>query len=256
VQSALALTLAFAIGQTLFAEHWAWTVISAYTVGASARSRGDALLKGAHRTLGALGGTLVATVLAWLVGPHHAVAVVLLLAILGAGFFLRQYGYAWWAASVTAALALLYTLLGVGGTAALTLLGDRLLAVVVGALCAVLPATLLAPIRTGAVLRKRTAESLRAMRSGDHTLAERHIAALREAAAPLRAIRRFHHRPELAWVDALTGLLPDLRTLAGHPDDQVTAARVRRTAAEVAESLREAVGRPAPQPTARLEGSG
>src|SRR5205814_5072068 len=68
VQSALALTVAFAIGQSVFAEHWAWTVISAYTVGAAARSRGDALLKGVHRTVGALGGTLVATVLALVIG--------------------------------------------------------------------------------------------------------------------------------------------------------------------------------------------
>lgn len=248
VQSALALTMAFAIGQTVFAEHWAWTVISAYTVGAAARSRGDALLKGVHRTVGALGGTLVATVLALVVGDRPAIAVVLLMAVLAAGFVLRERGYGWWAASVTAALALLYPLLGFTGTGVLPLLGTRLVAVVVGALCAILPATLLAPIRTGAVLRKRTAESLRAVRDGlperDFALAEKRIAALREAAAPLLAIRRFHRRRELAWVDALTGLLPELRILARDPDDRATLNRVVRTLSEVADDLR-AASRPA-----------
>jgi len=244
VQSALALTVAFAIGQTVFTEHWAWTVISAYTVGTAARSRGDALLKGVHRTVGALGGTLVATTLAPVLGHRPVLAVVLLMAVLAAGFVLRQRGYGWWAASVTAALALLYALIGVTGTAVLPLLGTRLVAVVVGALCAILPATLLAPVRTGAVLRKCTAESLRAVRDGlperDFDLAERRIAALREAAAPLRAIRRFHRRHELAWVETMTGLLPQLRTLAQHPDDQATYKRIMHTLTEVANDLRAA----------------
>ncbi|GAA2343558.1 hypothetical protein GCM10010170_028570 [Dactylosporangium salmoneum] len=240
-QSALALTLAFTIGQTVFGEHWAWTVISAYTVGAAARSRGDALLKGAHRTLGALGGTAVATCLTLLIGDHRQVAVALLLAILAAAFSLRQYGYAWWAAGVTAALALLYSLLGVSGTEALPLLGTRLLAVFVGALCAILPATLLAPIRTGAVLHKRTAETLRSARDGDYALAVRQVGALREAAQPLLAIRRFRERRELAWVDALTGALPDLRALSADPADTVALGRVRTTLKAVGTDLKAAV---------------
>ncbi|WP_432825262.1 FUSC family protein [Dactylosporangium sp. CA-092794] len=244
VQSALALTLAFAAGQAFFGEHWPWLVISAYTVGAAARSRGEALLRGAHRTLGALGGTLVATAVAFAIGDRRPLAVVLLLVVLAAGFYLRQYAYAWWAASVTAALALLYSLLGTGATDALPLLALRLLGVVAGALCAILPATLLAPIRTGAVLRKRTAEALRAIRdglsAGDLGPAERHIAALREAAAPLLAIRRFHRRRELDWVDALTGLRPDLRTLSARPDDRAALGRVRRVLGEVAADVRAA----------------
>ncbi|MFI5910477.1 FUSC family protein [Dactylosporangium sp. NPDC051541] len=241
VQSALALTLAFTIGQTVFGEHWAWTVISAYTVGAAARSRGDALLKGVHRTLGALGGTAVATGLALTVGGHPPVAVALLLTILAVGYYLRQYGYAWWAASMTAALALLYPLAGFASTGTLTLLGARLVAVVIGALCAILPATLIAPIRTGAVLRKRTAECLRTIRDGDHALALRRLAALREAAAPLLAVRRFHERRELRWVDALTALEPDLRTLTTTSDDPAALKRVRAALAPVAGDLKAAV---------------
>jgi len=245
----------------LFASHWAWAVISAYTVGVAARSRGDALLKGVRRTLGAAGGTLTATVLARAVGDHRSVTVVLLLAVLAAGFYLRQSAYAWWAAAISAALTLLYSLLGLAGTQALALLGDRLLAVAAGALCAILPAMFLAPIRTGAVLRKRTAEALRAVRAAlsasaspdrpprppgqaaadDFALAERRIVALREAAQPLLVIRRCHERPELAWVDALTGLRPDLRILASAPEDRGTRERVGRTLAEVADSLRSAV---------------
>ncbi|WP_426504103.1 FUSC family protein [Dactylosporangium sp. McL0621] len=240
VQSALALTLAFTIGQVVFGEHWPWTVISAYTVGAAARSRGDALLKGVHRTLGALGGTLVATVLAFAVGGHKPVAVALLLVVLAAGSYLRQFGYAWWAASVTAALALLYSLVGVAGTAALPLLGTRLIAVVAGALCAVLPAALVAPVRTGAVLRKRTAECLRSISEGEYATALRRLAALRESAAPLLAVRRFHDRRELRWVDALGALEPDLRTLAAD-EDPAALSRVRKALGPVADDLRAAV---------------
>jgi hypothetical protein len=242
VQSALALTLAFAIGQGVFGEHWAWTVISAYTVGATARSRGDALLKGAHRTLGALGGTVVASGLAFVVGGDKPVTVGLLLTVLGVGFYLRQYGYAWWAATVTAALALLYSLIGVAGTAALPLFGTRLLAVVAGALCAILPAVFVRPVRTGAVLRKRTGECLRSVRDGEYAIALRQLAALREAAAPLLAVRRFHDRRELHWLDALSALEPDLRTLTVR-DDAAALKRVRMALGPIAEDLRAAAGR-------------
>ncbi|MFB9410113.1 FUSC family protein [Dactylosporangium matsuzakiense] len=250
VQSALALTMAFTIGQTVFGDHWAWTVISAYTVGAAARSRGDALLKGVHRTLGALGGTAVATVLAYTVGGHQAVAVTLLITILAVGYYLRQFAYAWWAACMTAALALLYPLVGFASAGTLTLLGTRLLAVVIGALCAILPATLIAPIRTGAVLRKRTAECLRSIRDGEYAPALRRLAALREAAAPLYAVRRVHARRELQWVDALTALEPHLRTLADDADDPAALKQVRRTLGPVADDLRAAAGRSSPLPAA------
>ncbi|WP_433045091.1 FUSC family protein [Dactylosporangium sp. CS-033363] len=242
VQSALALTLAFAIGQTVFGEHWAWTVISAYTVGAAARSRGDALLKGVHRTLGALGGTLAATGLAVAVGPHRPVAVVLLLLVLAGGFYLRQFGYAWWAASVTASLALLYSLVGVGDT--VSLLGTRLVAVVVGALCAILPAMFISPIRTGAVLRKRTAECLRTIRDGDYALAVRQLDVLRTSAAPLFAVRRFVPRRELLWVDGLLALSPDLQLLS-EADDPAALKRVRQALGPIADDLRAAVHGPA-----------
>ena len=102
------------------------------------------------------------------------------------------------AASVTAALALLYSLIGVTGTGVLPVLGTRL------------------------------------------ALAERRIAALREAAAPLLAVRRFHRRRELAWVEALTGLLPQLRTLAQRPDDRAALTQVMHTLTAVADDVRAA----------------
>ncbi|WP_238012787.1 FUSC family protein [Dactylosporangium sp. AC04546] len=233
VQAGVALAAAFLVGQSVFGDHWAWTVISAYTVGAAARSRGDAILKGIHRTVGAVGGTVAATLLAGAVGANRTLTVGLLLAVLAAGAVLRDYGYAWWAASVTAALALLYQLLGVADPHAL--LAGRLAAVVAGALCAVLPAALLVPVRTGAVVRKRAAEALRAIKGNDPGLAAERVGALREAAKPLQAVRRWHVRPELAWVDALTAVLPDLRRA------EVTDA-ARHAAAEVGRSLRATGG--------------
>ncbi|MET7403201.1 FUSC family protein, partial [Dactylosporangium sp. NPDC005572] len=242
VQAGVALAAALLVGQSVFGDHWAWTVISAYTVGAAARSRGDAILKGVHRTVGAVGGTVAATLLAGAVGEHRALTVGLLLAVLAAGFVLREYGYAWWAASVTAALALLYQLVGVADPHAL--LAGRLAAVVAGALCAVLPAALLMPVRTGAVVRKRAAEVLRAIKENDSRRAAERIGALREAARPLQAVRRWHERPELVWVDALAAVLPDLRRA------EVTDA-ARHAAAEVGRSLRAAGGNRGGQERAR-----
>jgi hypothetical protein len=246
-RSALSLALAFILGQSLFPDHWAWTVIAAFTIGVSARTRGDVLLKSAQRLGGALLGTVAATLLTAGVHDRPTVSVVLIITFLGVGLFLRQWNYLWWAFSITSVLSLLYGLSGQTGGAGL--LRERLLAGLLGAACAILPGVFLAPVRTHALVLKRTGAALRAVgaaleaREQPQALpmavrqAEHDIEELRDVAKPLLAIRRVHHRPELDWVDALTGALPDLKALP----DGAAAARLGRVARQVQAPLREAV---------------
>src|SRR6185437_14573875 len=162
-RSAVSLALAFVLGQTLFPEHWPWAVVAAFTIGVSARTRGDVLLKGAQRIVGAVVGTAGATLLTGPVAGHDAVAVLLILVFLTAGLFLREYNYLWWAMAITAVLALLYGLQGASSSTAL--LRERLLAGLLGAACAIGPALVLAPIHTRALVLKRAGAALRSVRA-------------------------------------------------------------------------------------------
>src|SRR5204862_6558251 len=74
-QSALGLALAFAAGQLLFPSHWAWTVVTAFTVSVGARSRGEVLVKSVERFAGALAGTTAATLATGALTGHTGVAV-------------------------------------------------------------------------------------------------------------------------------------------------------------------------------------
>ncbi len=243
-RSALSLALAFVAGQTLFPQHWPWAVIAAFAIGVAARSRGDVLLKGAQRIVGAAVGTIGATLLAVVVADRRPVAVLLILAFLTAGLFLREYNYLWWAMAITAVLALLYGLEGQTGGA--SLLRERLLAGLVGAACAILPALFLAPIRTRALVLKRAGAALRSLRAALETRdaagarrAEQDVEAMRDAAKPLLVIRHVYRRPEVDWVEALVGALPDLRAL---PSDEsgAAAARLGRAAKRVGVEVRAA----------------
>jgi len=157
LQTAAGLTMAFVVAQHCFSPRWTWTVVSAFTVGAGARSRGDVLVRGGERLIGALAGTALATLVATSVGGHRDVAVALIFVLLIIGIVLRELTYAAWAFCVTGALALLY---GLSGESAVHLLGDRLAQVGVGAACAIGAAFIVYPIRTEAITRKAMAEML------------------------------------------------------------------------------------------------
>jgi hypothetical protein len=245
-RSALSMALAFVLGQWLFPDHWTWAVIAAFTIGIGTASRGEAVLKGVQRVFGAVLGTLGATLLAAVVADRRLLSVALIMLFLALGIYLRQFNYLFWAMSITSVLALLYGLNGQTGGA--HMLRERILAGLVGGACAIVPAVLLSPIRTRALVLKRAGAALRsvgaALRGGpDDTAAlvrraERDIEALRDAARPLLAIRRFHLRPEVAWVDGLTGALPDLRALP--TDHGGPKQRLARTTSDIAGSVRAA----------------
>jgi uncharacterized membrane protein YccC len=160
LQSAVALSLAFLISQSLFPDRWSWTIVSVLAISGGLRSRGDALVLSTERLLGALAGTAVATVLASAIGEQKAVAIVAILALLLVGTVLRDRWYAAWAFCVTSVLALLYGLYGERGN---HLLAERLAQNAIGALCVIVPSYFLLPIPTAAVVRRRLAATLAAL---------------------------------------------------------------------------------------------
>ena len=156
LQMALALALAFAVGRSIWPSHWTWTVLSAFIVCGGARRRGDAVRKGALRTLGAGAGTILATTVAATLAPRDQTSIVLIFAVLAVGTWLRPLSYAYWAGCVTAALSLLY---GYFGESASSLLYTRLEAIVLGALIGIASSWLVFATRNGAALRSRLANT-------------------------------------------------------------------------------------------------
>jgi Fusaric acid resistance protein-like len=242
-QSTIAVALAFILGQALFPQHWPWAAVTVIAVSLAARSSGDVLLRSAQRLGGAALATVVATPVASALAHQRPALVAVILVILGVGTYLRERSYVWWAMAVTASLALLYGLLGQTGDT--SLLWQRLLAICLGAACAIGPALLLAP-KTSALVRRRTATCLTqlrvaldgdpmdvaAVRGFDAALAE-----LRTGAAPLLAIRRFRSGAEVGWLEMLTDCAPGLRMLVIEPD-RATWKRLRRTLGSVAAEVR------------------
>ena len=193
VQMAITLSAAFLIGHIVFGEHWFWLVLTAFIVASGNRGRGDVLYKGIHRTVGAAAGTVLAAALVVL-GPTRVTGgaadatVIAIAVILALGLWLRPAGYGWWAAAVTAMLSLLHELSGTEADSAMLI---RLGAIVVGGVLSTAIAWWVMPVRTGDVLRRRTADALAA-------ISELLVGCIREsdAVAPLRA----------AADDALAGL--------------------------------------------------
>jgi hypothetical protein len=160
LQMAAALTLAFSLGHLVFGDHWQWTVISAMVVNLGTIGRGDLALKGLERGLGALGGTLLATLIVAAIDPQGTACVVAIFVVLFAASVLRPINYAFYAAGVTTVLSLLY---GYFGESAQHLLPIRLEALSLGAALAVTVGWFLLPIRANDALRLRLATVLGAL---------------------------------------------------------------------------------------------
>lgn len=214
VQMAVALLLSFAVGYVFFPQHWSWVVLTAFIVNSGNRGRLDVVHKSILRVLGAAAGTMVALLLGVHLGVHGDVAVVLILAAVFLGIWLRPMGYAWWALFVTVALALLQDF--VGATAP-RMLWPRLEEIAVGAVIGVAAAWFVLPIHSTAALRRRIADALAALaaaldrqqptRTPDAYFAALH--AVEQVAPAFRATRHLANRirPERAadWIDLLLG---------------------------------------------------
>ncbi|HEY3644938.1 MAG TPA: FUSC family protein, partial [Gammaproteobacteria bacterium] len=159
-QMGVALVASFLLGRVLFPTHWGWVVLTAFIVCSGAIGRGDAAYKGLLRFGGALLGAVAAAGLEYVFVPHGPLAAVLIFAALFVGTWLRESNYAWWAACVTLVVALLSESSGlpVG-----ELLGQRLLAIAVGAVCGVVACWFVLPITTRSVVRRRVADALLAL---------------------------------------------------------------------------------------------
>ncbi len=168
VQMLVTLLVCFAIGFLIFPEHWAFLAITGYIVVVGARGRGDAAYRAGQRLAGALAGTVAGALIALPPLPTPLV-VALILLLLTAGVALRAASYVWWAAALTASLALLYDLTGVDDV---TALGARIIGVLIGGVVAVLVTWFLLPVRSTDVLRARLAEALAAAGDAAHTLRE------------------------------------------------------------------------------------
>ncbi|WP_338181615.1 FUSC family protein [Jatrophihabitans sp.] len=156
-QMGVGLGLAFLLGHQVFPQHWPWVVLTAYIVASGNRGRGDVVYKSGLRLVGAAVGTVLATLLANSFTPGNRWAIVALFVVVGIAAWLRTWSYAFWAAGVTSALALLYGYSGQTGT---SLLGTRLEAIGCGAALAIAAAWFVLPIKTSQVLRRRVADAL------------------------------------------------------------------------------------------------
>jgi fusaric acid resistance family protein len=283
-QLAVALAAAFVVGHLVFGRHWPWPVLTAYILCSPNHGRADVAYKGVLRLAGALAGMVPATLLAGAFASRDRTAVVLIFVALGVGTWLRGLNYAFWAASVTAALSLLYGYYGDAGAGAL---GGRLGGILAGAVIGVAASWLVLPLRTTDVLRRRTATALAALTellqaapavTAAHLRAYEHaLAQLAPLAQPLSAQRMLHHvllrhlmprhllprhllgrhRPDYGadTVDALRRSLPAVRAVVAwygtHQDTPPEAARRRaallRTIGAARKALRTGADR-TPQP--------
>ena len=241
IQMALVLALAFALGRILFPTHWSWVVLTAFIVCSGNRGRADVLHKSGLRLAGALSGTAAATLLAGSIPTGSAVTVAAIFAVLAVALLLRPVSYAYWAAGITAVLALLNGYFGVSGS---EVLAQRLVGILLGAAIGVAVSWLVLPVRTTDVLRRRVADALAALSdvlAGREGAAHRFagaLEALEQIAPPLRLARRAEA------IDALRACGAPVATLAGaaperreRPDTRRALGRLARDVGALRRSL-------------------
>ena len=212
IQMAVALAVSFVAGFVFFGERWSWIVLTAFIVQSGNRGRLDVAYKSVLRVAGAAAGTVVALASAIHLGTHDAATVVLILAAVFLGLWLRPLGYAWWALFVTVALALLQEFTG---APAQQVLWPRLEEIVIGAIIGVAAAWFVLPVRSTAALRRRIADALAALSDAlDPAKSERRpdafvaaLARVEQVGAAFYATRFVTSRTGRAnpadWIDAL-----------------------------------------------------
>jgi uncharacterized membrane protein YccC len=245
IQMAVALSASFAIGYLFFAERWAWIVLTAFIVISGNRGRLDVAYKSVLRVLGAAAGTFLAMTLTLHIGSHDMTTVVLILAAIFLGVWLRPLGYAWWALFVTLALALLQ---GFAGASVPPILWPRLEEIVIGAIIGVASAWFVLPVRSTLVLQRRIADSLAALadaldpstpaRRSDAFVAA--IASVEQIAPAFRAsrplTRHFGSIQPADWIDTLAACRIPAVALIDLGETPVT---VRKAVGAARKSLRE-----------------
>lgn len=260
VQLGVGLAVAFAAAEWLDPSHLVWPVLTVLIVHSGNRGRGDVLWKGSQRAVGALVGTAIATLLAGLFPAGDSRAVVVIFAILVLASAVRDFGYAYWAVGITAALAFMYGYFGESGG---NLLTHRLFGVAVGVVVGIASAWFVLPVKTTDVVKLRIATLLGAAGEVAGSMAHgstdadavQHLAAAdRELAffdSTTEAARRLgigsarRLSDAVAHAHALAGGLIDATGDAGNPSDyaelarQIGAARRSLSSGEAAPLLSE-----------------
>ncbi|MFD5340889.1 FUSC family protein [Streptomyces hawaiiensis] len=145
VQVAVGSSLAIVGGELLSTQRWYWAVLTCWIVFLNTASTGEILVKGYRRLLGTVFGVVAGIVLAGLVGRHTWTAFALVLVLIFAMFYVAPLSYTLMSFFVTAMLGLLYTLLH---TYSLDVLVLRIEETALGAVCGVVAAALVLPVRT------------------------------------------------------------------------------------------------------------
>jgi uncharacterized membrane protein YccC len=214
--------------------------------------------KSGLRIAGALAGTVAATLVAGRIAEGSPLAVVAIFVVLALATWLRPLSYAYWAAGITAVLALLNGYFGVSGDGAL---GQRLEGILIGAAIAVTAAWLVMPVRTTDVLRRRTADALAALSdvlgallrdpSAVHDAAHRFhgaVEGLEQIAAPLKVQRWLRRHPGRLGADAVDALLAcrgPVATLAAADPDRIARGDAKQAIGSLARevgALRRRIG--------------
>jgi uncharacterized membrane protein YccC len=220
IQAALAAVLAMLAGFVVSPERWAWAVIAAYVVLMGTATRGDTVVKAAHRVGGTVAGGVVGMVAWHAVAGHRVLALALLFASLFLAFAMMRVAYAWFSFWFAALFALLYGMLG---RLSLSVLELRVEETLVGALIGAAVSLWVLPMRTREKLQA-SAEELRTelgafvarVLRGDVVDVSRRARALDQRVATLRA---------LAAPLSAPGLAPETGTLVGGLANAVLVAR-------------------------------
>lgn len=179
----LASALAIVGGAAISPNRWFWAVITTYVVFLGARSRGDAILRGAQRLGGTLLGLASGIALAWLLhGTTEGQAAIALLAVFGL-YYTFTISYTLAMVCVTVLLGMLYGMLG---APLLPLLILRVEETAIGAIAAVLVAIFVLPARTRDQVGRSSAAAIRALAG---VVASSRAALAGEQATPLVAVR-------------------------------------------------------------------
>ena len=166
IQMAIALAAAFLVGWFVFPGHVTWVVLTAFLVCSGNRGRADVVYKSGLRIVGAVAGTITASIGLAALGHGHPILqgpplVILLLAILAVGLWLREWTYAIWALAMTLVITLLQgAVFPVSGSG---ILWERVVAIIVGAALGLAASWIVLPVKSEAVVRRRVSIALAAL---------------------------------------------------------------------------------------------
>lgn len=229
LQSLLAVAVAFVVGVLVAPDEWYWSVIGAFVVVTTTGDRGAGLRKATDRVVGTAAGVAAGLVLAGLLQPGGVALVVVLVVLLGAVAWVFRRSYRWTMLALTAAVALLYQLLGRLTVEVLLL---RLAETVAGALVAAVVVAVVRPVPARATVDAAVGDLLAALSAALDDLRGGALppARVREVDAAVSALR-VATEPLAAGLPggALSGRVRGARLLA-------TAVRVRVAALATAAS--------------------